>query len=100
MSTTDGLPYIIETAFHGAFLDPLEGVGRLDRLRGVVDVEDPEGAGMASILDLDWIEMMRRLECEEGWELASEDGDYWRDGTPVTPLMLAENTWALQVAGL
>lgn len=72
----------IESEFHGCLLDTLEGVGRVDRLPGVVEVVDPDSREYGPV-DADLVDLMRHVQRVYGWEPMSAEaelGEWWEVG--------------------
>lgn len=79
--------FTVESQYHAALCDGLEGVGVLSTLPGVEDVPNPDGWGL-SLLEAGRVELFRYLGAL-GWGPVPncQSCEYW-DGTHCEPLAI------------
>lgn len=99
-STTDSIGNVmVESEFHGALLDELEGIGQLDRARGVVEVVDPDSSGYGPVHQ-DLVDLLRHLERIEWEPIPSHPEDESYEGDLDAVLMIGDTMMLRRVAGV
>lgn len=79
--------FAVESQYHGALCDELEGIGVLSVLPGTEDVLNPDGRGY-SLLECDRVELLQHL-AELGWGPVPDcDRCKVWDGTHCEPLVI------------